>query len=217
MMPTKTLKEILKEPLGGGDLRALNDHLAEHILAKALRRTLAEIAFYPPHPKRRETKEYKAIHNEMVNKEDRPCLVCGVRKSTLGSRANVFGAKQMETHHRIIEWALANAIDEKKFNRRVRPGLSRARPQRDDYKKPFTEDQVKAWVDHDPDNLWVLCDVHHRAKFFGIHQITYPIWGPVDLLRDDFDEYARKELQRALAEKKKGGKTGSRSQKPKPR
>jgi hypothetical protein len=30
------------------------------------------------------------------------------------------------------------------------------------------------------DNLWVLCDVHHRAKFLGIHEITYPIWCPMD-------------------------------------
>jgi hypothetical protein len=206
IMPEKTLKKILQEPLAGGDLQALNDHLAEHTLAKQLRRSLTEIAFYPPHPKRRETPEYKAIHNQLVKKEDRACLVCGVKNSTLQTKANVFGAKQMETHHRIIEWALANAIDANKFNKRVLPGLARARPLREDYKKPFTDDQVKAWVDHDPDNLWVLCDVHHRAKFFGIHQITYPIWGPTDLLRDDFDEYARKELQRAAAAEKKNPK-----------
>ena len=29
--------------------------------------------------------------------------------------------------------------------------------------------------DHGEDNLWVLRDVHHRAKFFGIHEVTFPI------------------------------------------
>ncbi len=28
----------------------------------------------------------------------------------------------------------------------------------------------------------MLCDVHHRHKFVGIHAITYPIWGPQDVV-----------------------------------
>jgi hypothetical protein len=156
------------------------------------------MAFYPQHDKRRETPEYKAIHRKLVVDEDRPCLVCGVKNSTLKDPSqNLYGAKQMETHHRLIEWALANAIDADKFNRRVLKALRRTHPDRADYQNDFPEDQVRAWVDHDPDNLWVLCDVHHRAQFFGIHAITYPIWGPVDLLRDDFEDYVREQLKQA--------------------
>jgi hypothetical protein len=58
---------------------------------------------------------------------DLPCLVCGVRNSTLKNKSkNPHGAKQLETHHRIIEWALANAIDPGKFNNAIRP---KSRPQ----------------------------------------------------------------------------------------
>jgi hypothetical protein len=32
----------------------------------------------------------------------------------------------------------------------------------------------------------VLCDVHHRARFFGIHEITGPVWGPQHILGDEF-------------------------------
>jgi hypothetical protein len=62
-------------------------------------------------------------------------------------------------------------------------------------------EEVKAWIDHDEDTLWVLCDVHHRAKYFGIHEITHPIWIPVYLLRDDFAAYVREQRQAAAAGK----------------
>lgn len=50
-------------------------------------------------------------------------------------------------------------------------------------------------MDHSPDNLWVLCNVHHRAKYLGIHEITYPIWSPMDLLRPDFEAWVEKEVK----------------------
>jgi hypothetical protein len=173
------------------------------------KRILNEIAFYPAHDPRRETAEYKKIHHRLTVKEDRPCLVCGVRNSTLKNKAkNPYGAKQMETHHHVVEWALANAIDVDKFNKVLLPRLRAHHPNNKQYKKKaFTADEVKAWVDHDEDNLWVLCDVHHRAKYFGIHEITHPIWGPVDLLRDDFEDYVRQEIRKST---NKGGKAAKK-------
>jgi hypothetical protein len=44
------------------------------------------------------------------------------------------------------------------------------------------------------DNLSVLCDLHHRVKFFGIHQITDPVWGTQNILRDDFIALVRTEI-----------------------
>jgi hypothetical protein len=41
----------------------------------------------------------------------------------------------------------------------------------------------------------VLCDVHHRARFFGIHEITGPVWGPQHILRDDFIAKVRPKSQ----------------------
>src|SRR5262249_53727485 len=129
----------------------------------AVERILHEAAFYPPHDKRKESSDYKKIHDQMVTKEDRPCLVCRVRKSTLSDKEkNPFGAVQLETHHHIIEWALANAIDVDKFNEHIVANLAKRDSKK--YGKPFTHQQILDWVDHDPDNLWVLCDVHHRHK-----------------------------------------------------
>jgi hypothetical protein len=180
-----------------------------------VQRFLQEKAFYPPHDKRKESPAYAKIHKLMTITEDQPCLVCGVRHSTLGDPAhNPFGAVQLETHHHTIEWALANAIVPDLFNNHVRPGLLRRAQQRQTaghvdpiytefdalYPNPMTADQIKAWVDHAADNLWVLCDVHHRHKFVGIHAITYPIWGPQDLVDativDDEIKAASAEIQK---------------------
>lgn len=184
-----------------GMIRRLEDQLlAQKKIAEIhrKRRSLEEIAFYPAHDKRRETKEYRAIHKKLVVEQDLPCKVCGVRKSTLSKdkKKNPFGANQIETHHSIIEWALANAVDVNKFNNTLRLILLSRHPESAEYKKNFTKKQIADWVDHSPHNLMVLCDVHHRARYFGIHEITYPIWGPQDILRDDFDEYVRKEIEK---------------------
>jgi len=173
-------------------------------------RMLDEMAFYPAHDKRLETPEYKKTHEYLTRKLDLPCLICGVKNSTLKDpRENTYGAKQMETHHHIIEWALANAVDTDKFNKILLPHLSHRHGSKADYKKPFTTAQVRAWVDHSEDNLWVLCDVHHRAQYLGIHEITYPIWGPMNLLRNDFEDYVREQIRKARADKE-GKKTGKK-------
>ncbi len=159
-------------------------------------RLLNEMAFYPAHDKRLETPLYKKAHDHLTKELDLPCLVCGIKNSTLKDKTkNIYGAKAMETHHHIIEWALANAIDADKFNQIILPHLKVRHSQNPDYQKDaFTSDDVANWVDHSEDNLWVLCDVHHRAKYFGIHEITYPIWCPMDLLRDDFGSYVREQI-----------------------
>lgn len=160
----------------------------------AVSRMLHEQAYYPPHDKRTESSKYARVHHLMTVVDDAPCLVCEVRHSELGDATkNLFGAVQMETHHHLIEWALANAIDAAKFNTRVRPGLQRRamgrQPTHPEYAEfdqlygsRMTVNQIRDWIDHGYDNLWVLCDVHHRHKFVGIHAITYPIWGPQDIV-----------------------------------
>jgi hypothetical protein len=163
-------------------------------------RMLDERAFYPAHDQRTESPDYAKVHQQMTVADDKHCLVCGVQHSTLADAdKNPFGAIQMETHHHTIEWALANAIDPAKFNLHIRPGLLHAAQRRAEepgyaavsalykafdtaYGADMSLDTIKAWVDHAADNLWVLCDVHHRHKFVGIHAITYPIWGPQDVV-----------------------------------
>ena len=173
----------------------------------AVSRLLHEVAFYPPHDVRRETPEYKKAHAHMVRELDLPCLACGVRNSTLKDPdQNPFGAVQMETHHHIVEWAMANAIDPAKFNSHILPGLRHKHPEKyAKYGDAMTKAQILDWVDHDEDNLWVLCDVHHRHTFVGIHAVTFPIWGPQDILDDEFvGEYLVQSKQKAKPAARKG-------------
>jgi hypothetical protein len=173
-------------------------------------RMLDERAYYPPHDKRTESPDYAAGHKQMTIADNKHCLVCGVTHATLGDAAqNPFGAVQLETHHHTIEWALANAIDPDKFNQHIRPGLQRlaaARPAglsplytKFDaaYAAPMGVQTIQDWVDHGFDNLWVLCDVHHRHKFVGIHAITYPIWRPQDVVNADSIAHAIVEAKSA--------------------
>lgn len=190
----------------------------------ALSRMLDEVAFYPAHDKRAESPAYSKVHHQMTVIDDKHCLVCGVQHSTLGEESNnPFGAIAMETHHHTIEWALANAIDPDKFNQHIRPGLQRQAQQRKqwadygkladaykefdgDYDQPMTLDRIKQWVDHAADNLWVLCDVHHRHKFVGIHAISYPIWGPQDVVEQGLVE---EEIAQAKAKDSNSGQGGA--------
>ncbi len=188
-----------------GKSSILKDQLTVFKNTKAIhenRRLLDERAFYPAHDKRKESPEYAKVHKYLTEELDLPCMVCGVRHSTLNNKnENRYNAKQMETHHHIIEWALANAISAEEFNKILLPNLKQRHPNRPEYQHDFTEEQVRDWVDHHEDNLWVLCDVHHRAKYFGIHEITYPIWCPMDLLKDDFEEYIKEQIAKGAPPK----------------
>lgn len=176
----------------------LEDQLKLHMV----HRTLQETAFYPEHDLRKESPEYAKVHHKLVQEENRGCIVCGVTYAILKDdtkradpQLNPYGAKQMETHHRIVEWALANAVDPDKFSKRILSHLRERYPKRY-LKATMTAEEVRQWVDHGEDNLWVLCDVHHRGKDFGIHSISNPIWGPQDILRDDFEAAVRKALSK---------------------
>jgi len=165
-----------------------------------LRRQLDERAFYPPHDARQSSPEYRKVHEKMVNANG--CLVCDVTNKTLKDpkkredlSLNPYGAKQLETHHHMIEWALASAIDRDKFNKRILPFLQK-RHGTQKYPGPLSAKEVSDWVDHSEDNLWVLCDVHHRAKFFGIHEVTDPIWGPQDVLSEALLAKIRTEIRK---------------------
>ncbi len=121
-------------------------------------RLLKEIAFYPEHDKRRETEEYKAVHKKLTQEQDLPCLICGVRNSTLKDKQkNSYGARQMETHHHIIEWALANAVSVEKFNSALLPNLRHRHPGKPEYEKEFAAEDIQNWVDHSEDNLCGCC------------------------------------------------------------
>jgi hypothetical protein len=128
-----------------------------------------EEEFFPEHPPRKDTPEYHATHKLLINKQDKPCFVCGVRKSTLGDPTkNPFGAKQMETHHRYVQREFADAVDWRKVAA--------------DFPDVTDRESFVKWVDS-PENMLVLCDVHHRSTTRGIHHIlTSDFWAERYLL-----------------------------------
>lgn len=157
------------------------DSQAPHLVT----RTIHEEVWVPEHMPRTSTAAYRRIHHQMVVIEDRPCLVCGVRNSTLHDPTqNRYDATAIETHHHIVEWSLANCISLDKFNARIVARLhAEGKP---GYEQPFTEAEMLAWIDHDRDNLWPLCNVHHRGVHAGIHYITDPIWSAQDLIKEGY-------------------------------
>jgi len=209
--------------VGGGDgaTKRAGKKMGARAIAKAntdafheVRRLLDERAFYPAHDARKESAAYSKIHKKLV--KEYGCLICGVTQDILAKPAtredlnqNPYAAKQLETHHHVIEWALANAIDTDKFNKFVFPHLKARHPDR--YTNPLTDKEVRDWVDHSEDNLWVLCDVHHRAKYFGIHEITDPLWGPQDIFNDAFLKQVRDTIKAGDGKPSGKGKATSKA------
>ncbi len=130
--------------------------LAGH--AQADEETKGLVEFFPPHPPRAETAEYRATHKLLVHTLDGACADCGVRTSTLDDpEKNPHGATQLETHHYPIQRELADAVDPLKVGR--------------DYPEVTDRRTLKLFIDS-PKNMLVLCDVDHRSPARGIHHIN---------------------------------------------
>jgi hypothetical protein len=141
----------------------------------AVTRRLMETIAYPDHDPRKASAEYTRVHHHLVVELDEPCWICGVRNSTLHDpAANHRGAKQIETHHFRVEWALANAADPAKILADF-PEMGAA-----------DGEHLRAWLDSES-NMLILCDVCHRHPHYGIHSITYPAWVVQRDLLDGYD------------------------------
>jgi hypothetical protein len=123
------------------------------------------IEIEPPHPPRKETPLYRATHKRLVVTEDRPCYVCGVRRSDLrdpkrraDKTINPYGSKSVETHHWPVERSLADAVDPE-LVAQVFPSVRQF--------KTFIE-----WVDSEA-NMLVLCDQCHRLADHAIHRALW--------------------------------------------
>jgi hypothetical protein len=139
--------------------------------AHKVSQTLHEDVFYPTHAPRAESEEYSKIHHQMVVTQDMPCYICGIKHSDLtDSEKNPDGVQALETHHLWVEWSLMNAVDQRKLE------------------AVFGKiEDAQAWVDHNQDNLLVLCDRHHRHREVGIHDLTFPIWIAQKFVKDDYE------------------------------
>lgn len=117
-----------------------------------LKRELDELVAYPPHEPRSESPTYIKTHHHLIYEMDAPCWICGIRRSTGGA---------MESHHYRFEWASQFGLDIAKVE--------------GDFPDLKDRKALAEWVDSEG-NMLVLCAAHHRGKYVGIHEITYPAW-----------------------------------------
>lgn len=126
----------------------------------------------PPHAERRESATYRRSHRFLIEEQDKPCVVCGVRNSTLHDpTVNRSKANALETHHYPVEWSLAHAVDPLKLHRQFPQVIDR--------------DTLEAFIDS-PANLLVLCDVHHRSVQCGIHHLSTQDFAILPFLYDGY-------------------------------
>ena len=135
-----------------------------HIVTRVLHETMA----YPAHDPRKASAEYTKVHHHLVYELDEGCWICGQRQSQNPPRIH------NETHHAIIEWAVANAIDPSKLIADF-PAMGEA-----------TDPALREFIDSEG-GLLVLCPRHHRGGLYGIHSITYPAWVCQKYLRNGYD------------------------------
>lgn len=133
----------------------------QHVHAIVESASLCEMT--PPHPERAESAEYRKVHHLLIVEKDSPCLICGVRNSTLHDPAsNPYQATAIHLHHSPIEWSLAHCIDPMKLH--------------NDYPQVYDQATLEAFIDS-PANLLVLCSTHHIHPEHGIHHLlTQDFW-----------------------------------------
>lgn len=134
------------------------------------RRTLHEVVAYPPHEPREQDVHYKVFHHaqhQLIHILGAPCWIGGATlaqiKDGLPKRHRCMGAKQLEAHHSIAEFAGLNEIDWLK----VAKDFPLADIHSNEDFLNFAESEG---------GLMILCDKHHRSSSRGIHSITYPSW-----------------------------------------
>lgn len=125
-----------------------------------LRETIVVDVYYPDHPPRTESHVFVATKKHW-HAMGCQCGVCGTDK-------------QVEIHHRFIEWADTEGIDWGKVKAK-HPGFDWST-----FKEPA--DFIDSIYNTEP-----LCQLHHRGPApFGKHFTPEPIWNMQTYMRDDF-------------------------------
>jgi hypothetical protein len=133
---------------------------------------VSAITLSPPHPPREDTPEYRQTHQLLVFDKDTPCKVCGVRRSTLDNPTkNTVGATDIETHHFPVALSLLDAVDWRKVH--------------NDFPAVYNQHSLEVWV-NSPQNMLVLCDIHHRGTETGIHHLPTEEFSVMPYLFDGY-------------------------------
>lgn len=134
------------------------------------RRTLHEMVAYPPHGPREADPHYhlfETARKHLIDTLGIGCWIGGATKAQLHvglpTGHMCAGAKQLEAHHAIAEFAGLNEEDWQKVAA--------------DFPLLGIHSQ-EDWLcaAESEGGLLILCDKHHRDGSHGIHSITYPVW-----------------------------------------
>lgn len=146
-----------------------------------LRRTLHEVVAYPEHGPREDDPHYAIFHQARRHLIDVLGVGCWIGGATatqikaglpVGHRCS--GARQLEAHHAIAEYAGLSEIDWRKVAHDFpRVGI-------------HSEEDFLRYAQSEG-GLTIICDVHHRSPTRGIHQITYPAWLLDRYAGDDYE------------------------------
>ena len=120
-------------PIGAAEALERGGRVPEHHQALTVR----EWTFYPEHDPRRRSAEYERTRKRLVVTLDRPCLVCDVSRSTLGSRRKTVRRPPDGDAPPEIS-GLTEAVDVKRFNAKV----ARRRRELDPSTRPTTTIQL---------------------------------------------------------------------------
>lgn len=122
------------------------------VVAHLQKQTDALAFYYPSHEPRKGDPHYR-LFNQMRRKliaAGARCWICGT-------------SKNLEIHHNEIEYAAATGVDLAKFEH-LFPGAH-----------VKTEEDLLNWCES-PSNAKVLCALHHRGPFNGVHHVPLPNW-----------------------------------------
>lgn len=134
-----------------------------------VKRTLVEIAHYPEHEPRAGP-HYRIFHearHHLIEVMGVGCWIGGATKAQIEAGLpeghKCHGATGLEAHHNIAEFA---ALPEVAWQ-----AVAKDFPQ-----LGIDSDEKFLEIAESEGGLLILCSVHHRSPFRGIHSITEPNW-----------------------------------------
>ena len=150
---------------------------SEIVAAHTQRTTLHIVEAFPDHTPRASDIHYRFFNAAHARLKKLGKLVCWIN--------NADCAGQIELHHTICEFALANGVDVAHFEQ-LYPEFGIT-----------TDEQFLEWVEG-PENLTPLCLYHHRGNG-GVHCLPGPIWLPQRFWRAGLVAPAHVETAKELA------------------
>lgn len=130
--------------------------MADLIAAHDQKTTLHIVEHYPAHEPRASDPHYHFFNEARARLKKLGKLHCWVN--------NADCAGQIELHHSLVEFALANAIDLSRFEE-LYPEFG-----------VKSDDDFLRFIEQEG-NLTPLCKIHHTG-IYGVHCLPYPIWLP---------------------------------------